>query len=391
MGKKEKKSGREKKLSAVERRRLEREQRKQAGTSDPLDMFASPEQGTKPPSLDDDLKNFGGIPLYGEIDDYYSRTFGDFANEPEKTEREIKREQRAERDKQADLHRKIEPASNITPQQRRRRVVLSYVSVFAMLFVIGVVLSMTVMFRTTDIRVEGGKVPYSDEEIIETSGIDYGENIFLSKRKAAVKALVEKYPYIEGAQIKRRIPGTQVIEIEAAVASYQVQFSGGFAVVSANCRILEINEAQKSDIPLLKGIKLDHTQPGEYITFEKDSTKKILDEVVKNINDNEVKNIYGIDISNTANITLNYDNRITIHLGLPEDVGYKLRTAKAIIGQSLSPTDKGTLDVSLCNTDRRSSYFTPIYSDTASQPTTTPAPSAKNEEAEREYIDDIID
>ena len=128
--------------------------------------------------------------------------------------------------------------------------------------------------------------------------------------------------------------------------------------------------------------------------------------------------IYGIDISNSANIELNYDNRITIILGLPEDVGYKLRTAKAIITQELAATDKGTLDVSLSNSDRHSSYFTPIYSDTVSAPKQTESSQAsesetgskivssgdessnetdneieeyEEEQGDNEYLDDIID
>ena len=380
-----KKSGKEKKLSAVERRRIEREEkRRRTPTYSP---------GTNDDSVFGDLENFGGEPIYGEIDDYYSRTFGDFANEtesPERRDRRERREKREETEREEDLHTRIRPASNMTAEQRRRRTVISYVSVFVILVLVGVIMSMTIMFRTTVIKVEGD-TPYSDEEIIETSGIDYGENIFLSKRKAAVKRLVETYPYIEGAKIVRRIPGTQIIRIDPAIPSYQVQFSGGVAVVSANCRILEVNDAQKSGIPLLKGIKLDHTQPGEYITFEKASTRQILDEVVKNINDNEVGNIYGIDISDTANIELNYDNRITIHLGLPEDVGYKLRTAKAIINDSLTPADKGTLDVSLCNTDRRSSYFTPVYTETASRDASSEKTESTTESSEEDYIDDIIE
>ena len=367
-----------KRTAAAQRRREER---------------SKPSEST--PSIEESIENFGGVSLYGDIDDYYSRTFGNFANEPEERPR---RKKSSERESVPET--KIKPASNLTRRQRKIRMVASYISVFIVIVVVAVTLSLTVMFRTTQITVESGKLPYTNEEIIKTSGLSYNENIFLSKKKAAQKKLVETYPYVEGARVRIKIPGTQVIEIDAAVESYQVQLPGGFAVVSENSRILEVNKQQRSDIPLLKGLKLNETQPGEYITFEKESTKKILDEVVKNINENEVGNIYGIDISNTANIELNYDNRITILLGLPEDVGYKLRTAKAIIGKSLSPADKGTLDVSLANSDRRSSYFTPIYSDAASAPSASSSPEQANvspaseedpQEDQTEYLDDIIE
>ena len=337
---------REKKLTAAERRRIEREKKRELAGDDPLSAFDTPS---------DDIADGG---------------------------RRTEQRPRPDRPPRA----RIKPASKLTAAQRRRRVILSYAGVFIVIVVLAITLSLTVLFRTTDIRVEGGEVPYEAEEIIKTSGLSYNKSIFLSKKKAARKNLVETYPYIEDASVSVRIPSTQIIHISAAVPSYQVQFSGGYAVVSENSRILEVNDKPKSGIPILKGLRLHETAPGEYITFEKSSTKQILDEVVKNINDNNVENIYGIDISNTANIQLNYDNRITILLGLPEDVGYKLRTAKAIISQSLNVTDKGTLDVSLANSDRRSSYFTPIYSDTAS----LPQESTSSVPAQTEYLDDII-
>ncbi len=384
---KDKKGGRGKKLTAVERRRLERQQRAQSYDDDPLAAFDTSKE-RRETSFSKDLDSlttdglFGG---YGSGDTSDGLT--DIFAQPQAAPR---REEKNEAHSRSET--KISPASELTPRQRKLRRTASYIGVFFGIVIIAVALSLTVMFRTTEIRVEAEGLPYSDEEIIKTSGLDYSDNIFLAKRKAAEKKLKETYPYVEGVDVTFRIPGTQIIKIDTAVPSYQVQFSGGFAVVSENSRILEINSAQKNDIPLLKGLKLNQTQPGEYISFEKASTKQILDEVVKNINDNEVPNIYGIDISNTANIELNYDNRITILLGLPEDVGYKLRTAKAIISQQLTANDKGTLDVSLANSDRRSSYFTPIYSDTASRTESNlPSASSKPSDDSNEYLDDIID
>lgn len=381
-----KKAGKGKKLTAAERRRIERKKRSENGGS-----YSEFDEGSGSQSLDtlsNELDSFGGMPLFGVPDDYYSLDFTERSESDAPDDEDVKEEPK--RSGRPDPE--IKPASELTPKQRKIRRILSYISVFLVIVIFAVVLSLTVMFRTTDIVVEANGAPYTNEQIIETSGLSMGENIFMAKRKAAVKNLVDTYPYIEAAEVTFRIPGTQIIKITAAKPSYQVQFSGGYAVVSENSRILEIDKKQKNNIPLLKGLKLNETKPGEYINFEKSSTKQILDEVVKNINDNEVSNIYGIDISNAANISLNYDNRITILLGLPEDVGYKLRTAKAIIHQKLSATDAGTLDVSLANSDRRSSYFTPIYSDTVSLPdTVSTAPKSDRDANDNEFIDDIID
>ncbi|MBQ1389083.1 MAG: FtsQ-type POTRA domain-containing protein [Clostridia bacterium] len=404
----EKKLRKGKKLTAQERRQIERAQRAKRNENDPLAAF-----DTDPTFDYNNSFGFGGLPIVEEQDQIQKKPKDKPKPKPKKKPGFMFDDIDDDDDDLFDT--KI---SDLTPKQRKIRRYLSYGAVFVLITGIALILSLTVLFRTTEIRIETSHLPYTNEEIIETSGLSFSDNIFLAKRKAAEKKLIETYPYVEDVEVTFKIPGTQIIRITAAIPSYQVQFSGGFAVLSGNGRILEVNEGQRAEVPLLKGFKLYQTTPGEYITFENTTTKTILDDVVQNINENEMPSIYGIDISNSANIELNYDNRITIILGLPEDVGYKLRTAKAIITQELAATDKGTLDVSLSNSDRHSSYFTPIYSDTVSAPKQTESSQAsesetgskivssgdessnetdneieeyEEEQGDNEYLDDIID
>ncbi len=365
----------EAKLTAVERRRLQRErERSETGEDDRFAAFETSEvRERKQRPSPTDQNRFSNFDVEKkdkeEKDDYFDRFYGGSSGRDrrERSSKNDSERKSPERKKPAgDYSEKPSPNKVLTKEQRKFRTVLSYAIVFSVIVVLAVVLSLTVIFRTTDITVEGGDMPYSSEEIIETSGLKYGENIFMSQKKLAVKKIVDKYPYIENAEVSVKIPGTQIISLEVATPSFQVAMSDGFAIVSAKSRVLEISAKQRANIPLLKGLKLKDTQVGQYISFEKNTTQQVLSEVINNINENQVPNIYGIDISNSASIKLNYDNRITILLGVPEDVGYKLRTAMAIINNELAATDKGELDVSLASSDRKSSYFTPIYSNTVS-------------------------
>lgn len=251
----------------------------------------------------------------------------------------------------------------LTAKQRRFRTMVMYAIMFVVIVAAALILSFTILFKTNNIEVEG-EIPYTAEEIIEVSGLYKGENIFLSRKKAAAKKIVEAFPYIESAEVSFKIPGTQVIKVEGAIPSYEISINGGYVVVSSKGRVLAHNTERTRTIPLLKGVRVKDTEVGEYIKFEKSATQQILADIINSINENNIPSIYGIDISNAANIKLNYDNRITISLGVPEDIGYKLRTALAIINNELAESDKGDLDVSLSNSDRKVSYFKPIYSNT---------------------------
>lgn len=366
-----------KNLSAVERRRLEREGREEGTRFSPFE--ARQDEPRRKSREDSSFDRYAAFEKksdedYGYRDEYFDKHYGfpstDFAGKRGMSDKENaeKKKKSSAANPQAkpeeEYLRTPAKIKKLTAKQRKFRTRLGYAAAFVVFLLVAVLLSVTVLFKTTEIIVEGENIPYTSEEIIEVSGIDYGDNIFLSKKKAAVKKIVDAFPYIENAEISMKIPGTQIIKVDVAVASFEVAVNGGYAIVSTNGRILEKIDSPTYSIPLLKGLKITDTEVGQYITFEKNTTQQVLSEVINSIHENNVPNIYGIDISNTADIELNYDNRITISLGVPEDVGYKLRTAMAIINNELAPTDKGNLDVSLANSDRKSSYFTPIYSNT---------------------------
>lgn len=366
-----------KNLSAVERRRLEREGREEETRFSPFE--ARQDEPRRKSREDSSFDRYAAFEKksdedYGYRDEYFDKHYGfpstDFAGKRGTSDKENieKKKKSSTSNPQAkpeeEYLRTPAKIKKLTAKQRKFRTRLGYAAAFVVFLLVAVLLSVTVLFKTTEIIVEGENIPYTSEEIIEVSGIDYGDNIFLSKKKAAVKKIVDAFPYIENAEISMKIPGTQIIKVDVAVASFEVAVNGGYAIVSTNGRILEKIDSPTYTIPLLKGLKITDTEVGQYITFEKNTTQQVLSEVINSIHENNVPNIYGIDISNTADIELNYDNRITISLGVPEDVGYKLRTAMAIINNELAPTDKGNLDVSLANSDRKSSYFTPIYSNT---------------------------
>ena len=321
-------------------------------------------------------------------DDYFSSRYG-YVDSPrrekERTEKQRNKTRSSER-RERSYYKDTPKPKELTGSQRKKRTRIKNYIAFFVIVGVAVILSFNVLFKTNEIVVENANgTPYSDSVIIEKSGLKLHGNIFSARKKAAVKNIVDNLPYIEDAEITFKIPATQVIRVEPAIPSYEVAVNGGYAIISEKGRVLEINESQLSTIPLLKGLKVTDTEVGKYISFEKATTQQILDEVIANINENEVPLIYGIDISNAASIKLNYDNRITILIGLPEEVGYKLRTAMAIINTQLAPNDKGDLDVSLSNGDRKASYFTPIYSNTVSTESKVTSSQTTESSSEEEY------
>ena len=110
----------------------------------------------------------------------------------------------------------------------------------------------------------------------------------------------------------------------------------------------------------LKCGEIKNKKKGEYIDLGDDSVYEILHSVAKSFADNGIDKVTGFDITSLSEITINYDNRIDINIGLPEDIDYKIKTAFTIINEKLDPnktgTVTGTLDVSTCNKNKISHY-----------------------------------
>lgn len=269
----------------------------------------------------------------------------------------------------------------LTQKQIRLRRAVIYSAIFAVVLIIGAVLSLTVLFKTEKIEVEGDKYYYEDQ-IIAFSGVEYQQNIFVEAMSADAENISKNLPYVEKAEVTFSIPDTVIIKITNAVPSYVIENGNEYLIISSNGRILDSAANNADNLPLLKCEELDSVKPGDYVSFSDDNIPEILETVTESLKANDVKNITAFDVTDTANIMLVYDNRITINLGLPEDIDYKIRTAITIINDNLDPNNTGTvegvLDVSSCNSNKIS-RFKPAETTEPSTSSTHPSAQAQSQ------------
>ncbi len=309
--------------------------------------------------------------------------------------------------KQAKVEQKVikksKPKKPVTPLMRKVRSIVASCVIVAVVLIICVVLSLTVLFKTQNYEVKGN-TKYDEAEIISTCSIGKNENIFLANKNAASRRLVKAYPYIEKADVSFSIPDTITIEIVEAVPAYIVKLSDGvYYVTSSKGRVLEqIEDPKGYDIPLFLGSELSSAAVGDYIEFTDETTIDIIEEIVTVFVDNGYTGITEIDATDTANISFTYDDRIKVKLGLPESLSYKVRTAMTIITEKLdmngANATQGELDVSNCNTTKKSYFRDQSLIDVQTKPTTSDSQTATENEDDTntdtdavEYVDNDYD
>lgn len=310
---------------------------------------------------------------------------GEKASELNKKKRSRSRAQMDERARRKKIKRHAGRASKtMTPRKRKIKRFLTGFSIFMVIAVISVLLSLTVFFKMEKIIVTG-ETRYSYDDIISLSQIETGENIFLCDKAGASQRIVDALPYVAEAKVGFVIPNAITIEIVEEVPSYAMGYSDGYYIVGENGRILEKTAENYYHLPVVQGAEITTNQVGDYANFSDKNITSILAELVRVLEAYDFDQVTVIDVSDTANIRFVFDDRITVVLGIPEDVAYKVKTAQTIINDKLDPNGtgliKGRLDVSMCN-ETKKSYFNEneVYQPIQNQTNTTEPTGAETQE-----------
>lgn len=283
----------------------------------------------------------------------------------------------------------------LSPFARKVRRVLVYALIVLAILTVGVILSMTVLFKTENIVVNVPDNFYSAEDIISASGLHYQDNIFMAGKTRAEDRLEEKFPYIKSAEVTAVIPDTINIDIILSTPSFAVKTDKLTYIANEDCKVLEVTStADEADVPLIEGVEVKDAKAGEILEFESDLVKSSLGEMFNFAKEKGYKNITRVDIetetshsgTQTLEIRYVYDDRIVVYLGIPENITYKMQTAHTIIDEKLDVNNSiltGELDVSQ-SYDTKKSYFNQ-YSLIPEAVITEPATEAPTTEAEEYY------
>lgn len=235
--------------------------------------------------------------------------------------------------------------------QRNRRI-LTGIVVFIAAAAIIVLLSVTVLFNVSEVKVVKAGSHYTAEEIIEASGVEVGDNMLLTKWKEVSNKVETKLPYVLTLEIKKTIGGRVSFTVSDDKADKLVKLSKGYAVVDANFKVLEIlnDKPKNTQLTMLKIELPNGVEIGNTIDFgEGSKTETVLETIMNAVNEVGLNKITGIDISDVNNIYLEYQSRYRLYLGDNSEILYKLKEAKKIIAEedAINPNQIGEINLSI--------------------------------------------
>ena len=107
-----------------------------------------------------------------------------------------------------------------------------------------------ILFFKVQTFMVSGNARYTEQEIVESTGVEVGDNMFLLNNYAVSRQITTQLPYIESVSIRRGLPDTLIITVTECEAAAAVAQDGAFWLVSTGGQLLErVAAAQAAQYP----------------------------------------------------------------------------------------------------------------------------------------------
>lgn len=242
------------------------------------------------------------------------------------------------------------PKKNLTSSEKYKRKIRA--RRITALCVLGVVVILciclfTPIFGVTEISVTGN-LNVAAADIIGTSGIKKGQNIFRINTQKAENVL-EEISYVEDAEIKRKFPARVNIVIKESNADMIYDTPTEFIVTTIEGRVLQkTNDVTSIPVPIVKGIKIKKAEPAQFIEVKNPEISDISIEYIKCFYKSDYwLQIDEFDVKDPSNFMMIMRSGMRVTFGEIDSIEGLMRKIKmldAIIPQ-IKQTERSYLDL----------------------------------------------
>ncbi|MFX4261421.1 cell division protein FtsQ/DivIB [Pelotomaculum propionicicum] len=202
-------------------------------------------------------------------------------------------------------------------RQKKWNVTESIIFVILVL-VTGFVLLSSPVFEVRRVLVRGNYY-LSEEMILSVADVGLGVNIFKLKM-ADVSSNLKQVPMIKEAQVARSLPSSVVISVVERVPLGLLPSKEGFIEVDEEGVYLARAGAGTPGLPVITGVQVDITGPGQVIGSEK--LKSALD-VIKGLPAGSAANLSEVHVDEDGQIKIYTTEGYQCRFGLPQEIQEK--------------------------------------------------------------------
>lgn len=243
----------------------------------------------------------------------------------------------------------LENKEELLKQKKKRKRIKRTIVFLIVLITILITLCLKLpYFNVATITVEGNE-NLTKEYIMETSKITTGKNIFLTKKREAVKN-IKNNPYALSVKIKTTLPNKINIEVSERQASFYIKVNKEFYVIDKDGIVLEkTKKIQNPNLIYIKDLEYEKIEVGSAIKLKKTEridTLKNLCNVIYSYNQTQKRKINMIELNKFVDIKLYCGSDLYINIGTEQNLNEKLTKAMNILKNENLNNMKGYVDVS---------------------------------------------
>ena len=219
------------------------------------------------------------------------------------------------------------------------------IAIFLMLLTAGI--GASIFFKVTEIEVSGASV-YSSQEIIDISGIEYGDSLFLIRESKAAMNICDEMPLIKSVKIVRGVPNKITITVTENKPVAYIKLDQNYWVIDSSCKILRKDSLVPANLITVVGATPISPSEGTKLSFGEagNTALSYLIEILEAIeSEGEVENVDELNLANIGNISFKYQSRFTVYFGRGDNAMDKLRLLKKAV-ENLGVGETGTIDIS---------------------------------------------
>lgn len=276
-----------------------------------------------------------------------------------------------------------EKAEKKRKRRRHGNYIVYYVMMGIFVAVVFAILSVTVLFNTERIIVEGESV-YSDEEIIKASGLKGDENLVRLNTAGIPKKITDALVSLDSAEVAKQYPNAVKITVKAAEPMVNFYYAGKNYVISHVGRVMQIDRTAADCMEVIGYQPSESVAVGDYITAANPEQDDMISTISEALDRHGLTEVTELDISDTLSITMTYDDRIKIKLGTIYELDQKLSMVKELIDDYIDSGARVSLDVT--NTDKV--FQRPL---TSTARTTEPVTEVTTEETDESAETEILE
>ena len=240
-------------------------------------------------------------------------------------------------------------------KRRKKALIAVLISLLTVLIIVFSAIMAFLFFKVETITVKGTVSNYSQNEIVEATGVKIKDNLLFVNKKKIEQSLVEKMPYIKTVKIEKKLPSTIIVNITQTKNEICILSDEKYYAADKDGKILAKLDVADENLPLFILPKGCSITVGKEIEIEDTVLYDLFYNCIDLTKTYSFK-INEVDISDTYNLHLLVDDRLKVKVGSPNNFDLKLAHFNTMLPNVPSGA-KGTVDLSSWTPENKKVFF----------------------------------